>query len=68
MKRIVFGLLLASLVVAMPMQMKAKKKKANRKTAQTEKYAALSALERKYVGKHMLLVGIMEVQKMLNYF
>ena len=53
MKRIIFGILLVALIATLPFSIEAKKKN-TRKTAQTEKYAALSALERKYVGKHML--------------
>ena len=53
MKRLVFGLLLASLLLAFPGNIDAKKK-TTRKKAQTENTAGLTALERKVVGKHLL--------------
>ena len=53
MKRIILGLLLVTMVAAMPFTLEAKKK-ATRNKAKTENLAGLSALERKVVGKHML--------------
>ena len=53
MKRFIFGILIALMLASVPCSVQAKKK-VTRKTAQTEKYAYLSELERKYVGKHML--------------
>ena len=54
MKRLIFGLLLAAMLFAIPGTIDAKKKKTTRKTAQEQKYDYLSALERKIVGKHLL--------------
>ena len=54
MKRIIFTLLIALLVAAVPTTIEAKKKKTTRKSVQEQKYDNLSALERKVVGKHML--------------
>ena len=53
MKRLVLGLMLATLLAAVPCNMQAKKK-VTRKKANTENLAGLTALERKVVGKHML--------------
>ena len=56
MKRLIFGLLLAAMLFAIPGTIDAKKKKTTRKTVQEQKYDYLSALERKVVGKHMLSI------------
>jgi len=55
MKRIIFSLLLITLVATTPFSMEAKKK-VTQKKAKTEKFKGLSALERKVVGKHMLSI------------
>lgn len=54
MKKVIFTMVIALLVAAVPATIEAKKKKITRKTVQQEKYDYLSALERKVVGKHLL--------------
>lgn len=54
MKKVIFTMVIALLVAAVPATIEAKKKKTTRKTVQQEKYDYLSALERKVVGKHLL--------------
>lgn len=53
MKRLILGLLLITIMVALSCTMQAKKK-VNRKKATTENLAGLTPLERKIVGKHLL--------------
>jgi len=53
MKRLIFGMLLAAILFAVPGTIDAKKK-TTRKKAKTVKVDGLTALERKVVGKHML--------------
>lgn len=54
MKRLILGLLLIAVVGAVPSTIDAKKKTTRKKSVQEAKYDALSAAERKIVGKHML--------------
>jgi len=53
MKRLILGLLLITMMAALPCTMQAKKK-VNRKKATTENLVGLTPLERKIVGKHLL--------------
>lgn len=54
MKKIVFTMLIALLVAAVPSTVEAKKKKTTRKTVKEQQYDYLSNVESKIVGKHML--------------
>lgn len=53
MKRFLLSLLILLTVASVPSTIEAKKK-TTRKSAKTEQYAHLNALERKVIGKHML--------------
>ena len=53
MKRLIFGVILATLLMAITGNIDAKKK-ATRKKAKTESTTGLSAVERRVLGKHLL--------------